>query len=335
MKEAASRNITFDVFKGIACIAVVFMHIEFPGTTGIVVQCVTRWSVPFFFAVSGYFFRRETVDECVRKGKHIAGLTLFGVVFFVIVNTLQHYLLGDLRQFILKELTLRNLIALIAINKVFYGAGVLWFLFSLLYVYAAYAVMIRFRLTGFNRVLCIGLWIMHFLLAYGPRILHMDVYTTLFRNWLFEGLPCFLLGKEVYQYVLKNDALNIKRGVVPLIVGGLVLSLVERWLLGRDYSVHIGSVAVLIGLLFLASTSCVGNGAVWLTLSKIGRDYSLWVYIFHMAVYKALSGLAGLLNVNKSAVFLWTAPIITVVVSLLLAALVNRIKNRRPKESVA
>lgn len=50
-----ARNSTFDIFKGIACIMIVFTHCAFPGTFGVSVQTLARWTVPFFFVVSGYF----------------------------------------------------------------------------------------------------------------------------------------------------------------------------------------------------------------------------------------------------------------------------------------
>lgn len=41
-------NYCLDFLKGIACIFVVFMHCEFPGVTGVVVQAISRFCVPFF-----------------------------------------------------------------------------------------------------------------------------------------------------------------------------------------------------------------------------------------------------------------------------------------------
>lgn len=48
-------NYCLDFIKGIACICVVFMHCEFPGIMGIAVQAISRFCVPLFFMVSGYF----------------------------------------------------------------------------------------------------------------------------------------------------------------------------------------------------------------------------------------------------------------------------------------
>lgn len=48
-------NYCLDFIKGIACIFVVFMHCEFPGILGVAVQAISRFCVPLFFMVSGFF----------------------------------------------------------------------------------------------------------------------------------------------------------------------------------------------------------------------------------------------------------------------------------------
>ncbi|WP_366934307.1 acyltransferase family protein [Pyramidobacter sp.] len=46
---------SFDALKGIACIAVVFIHYNFPGNLGLAVKAFCRLGVPVFFVISGYF----------------------------------------------------------------------------------------------------------------------------------------------------------------------------------------------------------------------------------------------------------------------------------------
>ena len=55
MASQKQYNYCLDFIKGIACMFVVFMHCEFPGIMGTAVQAVSRFCVPFFFMVSGYF----------------------------------------------------------------------------------------------------------------------------------------------------------------------------------------------------------------------------------------------------------------------------------------
>uniref|UniRef100_UPI003FA49461 acyltransferase family protein n=1 Tax=Enterocloster clostridioformis TaxID=1531 RepID=UPI003FA49461 len=44
-----------DCIKGAACIAVVLIHYNFPGYLGIIIKTLSRFAVPFFFGVSGYY----------------------------------------------------------------------------------------------------------------------------------------------------------------------------------------------------------------------------------------------------------------------------------------
>ena len=63
-KTTRQYNYCLDFLKGIACMFVVFMHCEFPGVMGVAVQAISRFCVPFFFMVSGYFcFRPLSVSN--------------------------------------------------------------------------------------------------------------------------------------------------------------------------------------------------------------------------------------------------------------------------------
>ena len=62
-KRIKEYNYCLDFIKGIACFFVVCMHCEFPGKAGMVVQCMTRFCVPFFFMVSGYYCFYENKND--------------------------------------------------------------------------------------------------------------------------------------------------------------------------------------------------------------------------------------------------------------------------------
>lgn len=50
---------SFNFFKGICCVACVFIHYNFPGLLGTMVKIISRIAVPYFFFVSGYFLLQE------------------------------------------------------------------------------------------------------------------------------------------------------------------------------------------------------------------------------------------------------------------------------------
>ena len=49
------RNKCLDGMKAIAACMVIFIHIDLPGQTGVFIEALSRFAVPFFFMISGYF----------------------------------------------------------------------------------------------------------------------------------------------------------------------------------------------------------------------------------------------------------------------------------------
>jgi len=84
-------NYCLDFIKGIACICVVFMHCEFPGIMGVVVQAISRFCVPLFFMVSGYFCYQSVAVErgaiikwlFNKKVSHILKITVNASLFYL------------------------------------------------------------------------------------------------------------------------------------------------------------------------------------------------------------------------------------------------------------
>lgn len=325
-----TRNQSFDLLKAIACFAVVFMHCEFPGRTGVAVQCLTRWSVPLYFTISGYFFRRESVGECMRKARHILRITCFAVAFYVVFETAAQLIRGGIPQlirYVEETCTPFDIVTFILFNGPVFFSGHLWFLFALLYVYLAYAVMIRLRLTRINRVVCVLLLAGHFSIAYGLNWLGHPLPSGAYRNWAFEGLPFFLIGHEFFRWSASWGEEEKRRYAVRgkvLICVGLALSLLERALLGRDFSVHLASVIVLAGMLFLAQSPLDRR---WSWLAAVGREYSLYVYILHMAVYRLFAAGSLRLGWSGAALVQWLQPVNTVVWTLLAAKMLLLLKN--------
>ena len=56
-------NNCLNMAKGIACFFVVFMHIPFPNTFGIVVKKIGEFAVPLFYMISGFFLWKPELKE--------------------------------------------------------------------------------------------------------------------------------------------------------------------------------------------------------------------------------------------------------------------------------
>ncbi len=49
------RNRCLNLLKGIACIGVVLINVQFPGMTGLVAEKVSRFAVPLFLMIAGFY----------------------------------------------------------------------------------------------------------------------------------------------------------------------------------------------------------------------------------------------------------------------------------------
>lgn len=321
MRQDMRRNTGIDVLKGLACIAVVFMHCEFPGMFGVMLQCLTRWSVPLFFAVSGFYFRGETAAEGLRKAKRIALITLGASAFYILAEIVLHRLGGDLAAYARSEFGWFNLLSFVVFNSPVFVSGHLWFLFALIYVYLAAALLVRLKLFRHAEVIGAALLICHFLLAYGFFLMGKSLPGGAYRNFLFEGLPFFLMGN---LFSRRQPRCGLKTGML-LIAAGLIASAAERLWLGRDFSVHMGSVAVLAGMLMLANDS--STGIRWPRLLETpGRKYSLYIYIFHPAVYRFMDCILDKRG-GMPEIWLWIRPVCTLALSAGLAMLIYSVKH--------
>lgn len=138
---------------------VVFMHCEFPGLTGVAVQAISRFCVPFFFMVSGYFcFRPLSVSSTstgegrnsliIKKIIHIGKITFYACVFYLAFLLLQHAVFHNVNF----TITWKNVFNWVVFNVPKVVAGQYWFLFALLYAYIFYGIMERFNLRRFSYI---------------------------------------------------------------------------------------------------------------------------------------------------------------------------------------
>ena len=172
-------NCCLDFIKGLACVFVVFMHCEFPGRLGVIVQAISRFCVPFFFMVSGYFcFKPAGVPVDIRrKIWHIVRITLFACLFYLVWVLIRQLLLHN-QQF---SVTPGRIVKWLVFNVPFVVAGQYWFLFALLYAYIFYGILEHFHLRKFEYILAGILIVVYIVLAQGLHVAGIKVPNYIYR----------------------------------------------------------------------------------------------------------------------------------------------------------
>lgn len=318
------RNNTFDIFKGIACIEIVFIHCVFPGEFGLVISALARWATPFFFVVSGFFFRKYTIEDSVRKASHIAGILAWAVALYIPIVLIDNLVHGVLFEYLRDEFTLFSIASFIIFNSPVFIAGQMWFLFALIYVYISMAVAIKLNLMKYRKAITVFLLISHFVIAYGFYFVGHPIEAGAYRNFLFEGIPFFLIGNILYEEKWKAE----KYGKSIVLIGvGALFSVMEYMLLGRPFSVHISSLILLAGILGLCSGDALNGKFKFLCMT--GRKYSLYIYVLHPAVITVFDWFCEGLGIRDALVVVWLRPINALLWTFLLALGISRISEKR------
>lgn len=312
---------SLDFIKGIACIFVVFMHCEFPGLLGTVVQAVSRFCVPLFFMVSGYFcFKRETrtIADSLRKIKHIAKITLYACFFYFCFCLLLQYLSGGLTL----SVSVRQLYVWLLFNRPFWVAGQYWFLFALLYTYVFY---FSFELNGKRKwAYCLAaiMFVAYYLLAQGMHIAGIYIPNHIYRNWLVEGFAFFMLGHWLHENQSRFTIDN--KTLIFVIFASTLLCLPERYLLGRDFGVNILTLPQVTALFVYAIQNPSSHQGY---LQQLGKFCSMFVYILHPAVWHTMEKIYQVANVDENMEALFMMPIIVLAVTVLLSIACYRVQQ--------
>ena len=328
-KTPKRYNSCLDFIKGLACVFVVFMHCEFPGTFGTIVQAISRFCVPFFFMVSGYYCfnpeRSLTRSDFKRKITHVGWIVIWSSLFYLAWLLIQHYLFGGKSI----SITLPSIAALLLLNLPIGISSHLWFLFALLYVYVFYSLLVHFRITRIVYPLAICLFVVYFMLAQGGYFLGFDVPNCVYRNWLIEGFPFFAAGIWIHEH--EADIHLGEKQLIAIIVLSSFLCLLERYLMGRDFGVNLFTLPQVFALFIYAIKNPDKHAD---TLSqRVGKSCSMLVYVLHIFVWQLLIKLYKALGINESITAGYFMPILVVVLSVVLALVINRIKDNRVVKS--
>ena len=247
MSTHKQYNYCLDFIKGIACILVVFMHCEFPGILGTAVQTISRFCVPLFFMVSGYFcFNVSESSKSWLKIRHVAKITLFASLFYLAFVLLVELVSHNLEI----NVSWIKLLIWVMFNEPIVVAGQYWFLFALLYTYIFFFIARRY----FDNM-ALYIWaalalIAYYIMAQGAHLAGYHIPNFVYRNWLIEGFAYFMLGHFLHEY---QDSISIKNStLLGIVVISTILCWPERYLLGRDFGVNVCALPQVTALMVYA-----------------------------------------------------------------------------------
>ncbi len=331
--------------KFIACLFVITIHAPFPGIFGHVVGAASRFAVPFFFAVSGRFLltrdeskvlievsdiRKRTLQRLFRLFKVTAVVYLVYLLFSFVYHLFAEV---TILEWLKMKFNLHELGILLLFNTGrfivdgSYTFDHMWYLFALMYVYLLIWIFAPVLRKWYKWLIVLLTGMMYFGEAlqtwYPIRPFGISISTWfIMRNWLFVGMPFVLMGVLFSDYVcakkqeLGEEAYGkfTSRFLIPsvaAIIFGFILSVVERFVIDSK-EVYIGSLIVVVGILFLSEAIPDRGGALFI----LGKRASSNIYYYHVlviAIFDYLS-MKGLITQYND----WQRPVTVILVCLLI-----------------
>ncbi len=340
MNQRYSRNNYIDAFRTIASFLVIFLHFSLPGVFGKITIPLTRIAVPFFFAVSGYYFYRGDKKEENRVvGKRIVRLLKLlacsELVYF------SFYLFLEFKAF---GFGLHSVKALLETYVSNYSNNIPswplalvplcnevgWFLLALCAVYLIMYIANNVNMTKplwiFSIIyLCLHMIIRRIRLWIGSDIVVSE------RFILCLPLFFFLLGYQIHSTQERLAKISMTKLVVIFIVG-CFLSIAEC--LAFTHTIYVGTILCTFSLILICIAPRKTKESKFICLlSRIGQHHTEFIYIMHLLIINnvrhILSKLMPKLVVHP--LYAWLVPvcgcILVTLCAVVFRAIVEKIKR--------
>lgn len=324
-----NRNTCLDFLRGLLCISIVLIHIPFPGTLGKVLSIGNMVAVPFFFMTSGYYAweNGRNSDEVLKRRalKMIKILVEMFILYggYCLVISI-HY--NNLEEWVEKYFNLHSLRSILLFNNYdIIRGGQFWFFPVLIECYILLWVVEKWEKRNL-----IYKWIPLFLLGYYGWNCLVDLYLAAYDSkigsiFIFSGWPFFILGNYfAFHFEVKN---RIPNGVlligIATEIGYSLLSAFGVW-----GNIYIFRFIVILGTasLFLIG---VKNSQMSMCklIEKLGRRYSMYVYLFHILVMFILQYFLNHWGLSDKSWVGYFMPIAVVCISIMGGIMCEQLKR--------
>lgn len=345
MISTPRRNLPLEWLKLLASILVIFLHVEFPGKAGDAIECIARFAVPLFFAVSGYYSYLSDRRSIAKRIRRIFRLLVIASVLYMLPDLFRVITTGNsVIGYLMYCLTPRSLTTAAFLNESPFMYH-LWYLYAVLEVYIVFyfytLIAGKENETNYAPLYYIGTILLLlraqallFGMLEGKRVNH-----DLYRNALFFGMPMFAMGLFLRQYqelIVSRLSLNWKKAA-GLILLGVLFSELQYFTVGE--SELPAGMLIAVPALFLAVQSREVRkepSAVSCTLAAIAGSASQTVYIIHLLVPQILESCARSGSslcrsiVNSDSVLPAAVALISLVTALAWAGVKLAVRKRLP-----
>ena len=328
--EIKQRNWRFDYLKGIACIIVILLHVPLPGVIGDGIIYACRFSVPIFFMITGYYTEKKDNKWILKKIRQLLTKLLIAELLYGIWKLLLHIVMDGktVAEFFENWSFIKHPIRVIFCGSFF--NGIFWYIYALIWAYVLVIVLRKIKWIYSNLFRIIATLFLVVVLVVGrfvmQNMVEIDEYTFLFCNALVFALPMMMTGM---LFARKEEDIREKfslgKNVLLLFIGGAVM--VAEYIFSRQYMDFHFSTLIISSSVFMFAfvynkESILGKKS----LSFIGQNLSLWIYLDHIFVNHLCRLIAFCLEILDNNIYKYLHPFIVIVLSIAMAYIIYRIK---------
>ncbi len=230
-------------------------------------------------------------------------------MFYIVVALLENQFFGGTNQF---NFSLSHIGFVLLFSVPSNVPGQLWFLIALLEVYIIYFFIDLLHARKLGYWVAMFTFLAMIMLAQGFWFYYGYKLTAgYYRNAWIEGFSFFALGYFLHN---KQNKLAVSNKVLLIVISAsVVMSVIERFLCGCIFAVHLSTYPLVISLFIYA----IKNGNRYQgVLQQIGKKYSIYVYILHMFWWHYFDKIVDLFRLGDNAVLLWFRPLIVLGLAL-------------------
>ena len=315
----SKKNDCLNMIKGIACFFVVFMHVPFLGVFGIVVKKIGEFAVPIFYLISGFYLWKPEIEN-IRKALSRKIKRLCKICFVVFVSyffwnmVISRFGSGHLAisAFVRRCFTIEHLFKFLIFQNtdIFGGRSPYWFLFALQLTYII--LLVVFWLPKWHFIyICIPI-----LLITNFYLHTTDMGWDYYNNIWTTAIPFVLIGFIIAERGMVKKIKPIAMAIISLMS---LLVVIVGTIIHIPCPISITQFAISFFSVGIFCLSLIYSDVSISTLSNIGAKYSMLIYIIHPFVITVIEKLAESLSINDSFFYLWVAPIMVALASLLLS----------------
>ena len=337
-EKQTGRNTCLFFFEALACLLIIFIHCNFPGNFGIIMNGTARFGVPLFFTISGFFLYKDGASDFEIRQKlkkrivRISILLAFSFSIYFTIGILTSCFgtnATGIVAYLKNTFSWKNIILLLLCNNPLINV-INWFMIALLFSY--FIIFLFPSIFTKNQIFILIIsslsvfWII-FRIVIMATHLEINGFSLsseyLYRSWYAHGLMFICLG-----ILFKKNESFLK--TIPMVVALITLfvtfsiMIIEHFVLtnlfGQGTSYYFGS----LGCVFAIFTISVKKPLLFVKskILNMKGNWTMFVYIFHTGVIAGVSIVISKLNV-QSALIDWFKPLFVLVISFIIAVVFN------------